>query len=74
MRTREPGWELYRTFLEVVRDGSLSGAARKLARIGGSTSHPIISLAATRTVPRSALAPPEAVRRNAAEAAAMVSA
>ena len=26
----EPGWELYRTFLEVVRDGSLSGAARKL--------------------------------------------
>jgi predicted amidohydrolase len=27
----EPGWELYRTFLEVVRDGSLSGAARKLA-------------------------------------------
>ena len=27
---REPGWELFRTFLEVVRDGSLSGAARKL--------------------------------------------
>jgi DNA-binding transcriptional LysR family regulator len=27
----EPGWELYRTFLEVVRDGSLSGAARKLS-------------------------------------------
>ncbi len=26
----EPGWELYRTFLEVIRDGSLSGAARKL--------------------------------------------
>src|SRR5579864_8988910 len=26
----EPGWELYRTFLEVARDGSLSGAARKL--------------------------------------------
>lgn len=26
----EPGWELYRTFLEVTRDGSLSGAARKL--------------------------------------------
>jgi DNA-binding transcriptional LysR family regulator len=31
MTKREPGWELYRTFLEVVRDGSLSGAARKLA-------------------------------------------
>jgi DNA-binding transcriptional LysR family regulator len=28
--TGEPGWELYRTFLEVVRDGSLSGAARQL--------------------------------------------
>ena len=27
----EPGWELFRTFLEVARDGSLSGAARKLA-------------------------------------------
>jgi DNA-binding transcriptional LysR family regulator len=31
MTQGEPGWELYRTFLEVVRDGSLSGAARKLA-------------------------------------------
>jgi DNA-binding transcriptional LysR family regulator len=30
MMKREPGWELFRTFLEVVRDGSLSGAARKL--------------------------------------------
>lgn len=31
MATREPGWELYRTFLEVMRDHSLSGAARRLA-------------------------------------------
>jgi DNA-binding transcriptional LysR family regulator len=31
MSQGEPGWELYRTFLEVVRDGSLSGAARNLA-------------------------------------------
>jgi len=31
MIRREPGWELLRTFLEVVRDGSLSGAARRLA-------------------------------------------
>jgi DNA-binding transcriptional LysR family regulator len=31
MTKTEPGWELFRTFLEVVRDGSLSGAARKLA-------------------------------------------
>ena len=30
MIATEPGWELYRTFLEVARDGSLSGAARKL--------------------------------------------
>ncbi|HZR72704.1 LysR family transcriptional regulator [Bradyrhizobium sp.] len=30
MTSTEPGWELYRTFLEVARDGSLSGAARKL--------------------------------------------
>jgi DNA-binding transcriptional LysR family regulator len=31
MTKGEPGWELYRTFLEVLRDGSLSGAARRLA-------------------------------------------
>jgi DNA-binding transcriptional LysR family regulator len=31
MIERELGWELFRTFLEVARDGSLSGAARKLA-------------------------------------------
>ena len=31
MVIRDPGWELYRSFLEVVRDGSLSGAARRLA-------------------------------------------
>ncbi len=30
MAQREPSWELLRTFLEVVRDGSLSGAARRL--------------------------------------------
>jgi DNA-binding transcriptional LysR family regulator len=30
MTKREPSWELLRTFLEVVRDGSLSGAARRL--------------------------------------------
>src|SRR5581483_646789 len=27
----EPGWELYRSFLAVLREGSLSGAARRLA-------------------------------------------
>lgn len=30
MADQEPGWELYRTFLEVLREGSLSGAARTL--------------------------------------------
>jgi DNA-binding transcriptional LysR family regulator len=30
MANRDPGWELYRSFVEVVRDGSLSGAARRL--------------------------------------------
>src|SRR5271155_4350210 len=30
MTIQEPGWELYRTFLEVVRGQSLSGAARRL--------------------------------------------
>lgn len=30
MATKEPGWELYRSFLAVVREGSLSGAARTL--------------------------------------------
>ena len=30
MEQTEPGWELYRSFLEVMRDGSLSGAARRL--------------------------------------------
>jgi DNA-binding transcriptional LysR family regulator len=30
MAIRDPGWELYRSFLEVMRDGSLSAAARRL--------------------------------------------
>ncbi|HEX7775371.1 MAG TPA: LysR family transcriptional regulator [Parvibaculum sp.] len=31
MKQSQPGWELYRSFLAVVREGSLSGAARALA-------------------------------------------
>lgn len=31
MTTATPGWELYRSFLAVVREGSLSGAARTLS-------------------------------------------
>ena len=30
MADQEPGWELYRSFLAVMREGSLSGAARML--------------------------------------------
>src|SRR6188768_2159023 len=30
MKRAQPGWELYRSFLAVVREGSLSGAARSL--------------------------------------------
>src|SRR5579883_1180269 len=30
MAQDEPGWELYRSFLAVIREGSLSGAARAL--------------------------------------------
>jgi DNA-binding transcriptional LysR family regulator len=30
MANHEPGWELYRSFLAVMREGSLSGAARAL--------------------------------------------
>src|SRR6478736_6471092 len=31
MTQEQPGWELYRSFLAVVREGSLSGAARALS-------------------------------------------
>src|SRR6478735_1571756 len=31
MKGAQPGWELYRSFLAVVREGSLSGAARALS-------------------------------------------
>jgi len=30
MAKKEPGWELYRSFLAVIREGSLSAAARSL--------------------------------------------
>ena len=39
---REPAWDELRTFLEVARDGTLSGAARRLGltqpTVGGATS------------------------------------
>ncbi|MEO8120751.1 MAG: LysR family transcriptional regulator, partial [Rhodoferax sp.] len=30
MTDHEPGWDLYRSFLAVLQEGSLSGAARAL--------------------------------------------
>jgi DNA-binding transcriptional LysR family regulator len=42
----EPGWELYRSFLEVARDGSLSGAARKLGLTQPTTGRHIDQLEA----------------------------
>ena len=48
-------------------------SARNVAKIGGSTSQPMISLAVTRTTPRSAAASPDAARASAAAAAAIAS-
>jgi hypothetical protein len=45
--------------------------SRKLAKIVGNTSAPIISLAVMRTVPRAAPASPEAARPRALAAIAM---
>ena len=77
MRTAMSASRLNRSSLRLLSASSRTiprWFSRKLASIGGSTSHPIISLAAIRTVPRSAWAPLDAVRRSAADAAAMASA
>jgi DNA-binding transcriptional LysR family regulator len=47
MMSAEPGWELYRTFLEVARDGSLSAAARKLGLTQPTAGRHIDQLEAT---------------------------
>jgi DNA-binding transcriptional LysR family regulator len=46
MMNREPGWELYRSFLEVMRDGSLSGAARRLGATQPTVGRHIAALEA----------------------------
>lgn len=46
MAKPEPGWELYRTFLEVLREGSLSGAARSLGLTQPTVGRHIESLEA----------------------------
>jgi DNA-binding transcriptional LysR family regulator len=46
MAQREPGWELFRTFLEVVGNRSLSGAARRLGLTQPSVGRQIDALEA----------------------------
>ena len=62
---RDVGVAPRRSSLRLVSASSIAmpgWSARNAARIGGSTSQPITSLAVTRTTPRSAAASPEAVR------------
>src|SRR6202051_154462 len=67
MTQGEPGWELYRTFLEVVRDGSLSGAARKLSLTQPTVGRHVDALEASLGLslfsrsPRGLKAPPAAL-------------
>jgi DNA-binding transcriptional LysR family regulator len=51
MVNRDPGWELYRSFLEVVRDGSLSGAARRLRTTQPTIGRHIAALEADLNLP-----------------------
>ncbi len=47
MTGQEPGWELYRSFLAVVREQSLSGAARSLALTQPTVGRHVDALEAT---------------------------
>ena len=51
MASREPSWELFRTFLEVVRDGSLSGAARRLGLTQPTVGRHVDALEAALSLP-----------------------
>jgi DNA-binding transcriptional LysR family regulator len=51
MANRDPGWELYRSFVEVVRDGSLSGAARRLGTTQPTIGRHIAALEAELDLP-----------------------
>lgn len=48
---REPGWELYLSFLEVMRDGSLSAAARRLGATQPTIGRHIAALEARLNLP-----------------------
>jgi DNA-binding transcriptional LysR family regulator len=51
MVNREPGWELYRSFLEVMSDGSLSAAARRLGATQPTIGRHIAALEACLNLP-----------------------
>jgi len=51
MAIRDPGWELYCSFLEVMRDGSLSGAARRLGATQPTIGRHIAALEADLNLP-----------------------
>jgi DNA-binding transcriptional LysR family regulator len=57
MGKTEPGWELYRSFLAVMREGSLSGAARALGMTQPSLGRHIRELEETLGVPLFARSP-----------------
>ena len=78
MDFNEPDWNLYRSFLHVIREGSLSGAARSLGATQPTVGRHIDALEAalgvklfTRTL--DGLAPTEAAQRLVAPAEAMAS-
>lgn len=48
---REPSWELFRSFLEVMRDGSLSAAARRLGATQPTIGRHIATLEADLNLP-----------------------
>jgi DNA-binding transcriptional LysR family regulator len=51
MTNQDPGWELYRSFLEVMRDGSLSAAARRLGTTQPTIGRHIAALEASLNLP-----------------------
>jgi DNA-binding transcriptional LysR family regulator len=79
MTKTEPGWELYRSFLAVMREGSLSGAARALGMTQPSLGRHIRELEEGLGVPLFArspqgLAPTDLAHELTAHAQAMASA
>lgn len=79
MAKTEPGWELYRSFLAVMREGSLSGAARALGMTQPSLGRHMRELEETLRAPLFArspqgLAPTDLARELVPHAQAMASA